>query len=87
MRSSPSVSDALADARERTLALVAPLSDADVESQHTEIMSPLVGPAHIAAYEGWLVHRHAGSRCHGPSWRRCTTPSRPRARYAATCRC
>jgi iron(II)-dependent oxidoreductase len=62
MRSSPPVSDALADARERTLALVAPLSDADVETQHTEIMSPLVWDlAHIAAYEElWLVHRHAG---------------------------
>jgi gamma-glutamyl hercynylcysteine S-oxide synthase len=62
VRSSPPVSDALADARERTLALVAPLSDADVESQHTEIMSPLVWDlAHIAAYEElWLVHRHAG---------------------------
>jgi iron(II)-dependent oxidoreductase len=62
MRSSPPVSDALADARERTLALVAPLSDADVETQHVEIMSPLVWDlAHIAAYEElWLVHRHAG---------------------------
>jgi gamma-glutamyl hercynylcysteine S-oxide synthase len=62
VRSSPPVSDALADARERTLALVAPLSDADVESQHTEIMSPLVWDlAHIAAYEElWLVHRQAG---------------------------
>ena len=62
MRSSPPVSDALADARERTLALVGPLSDADVESQHTEIMSPLVWDlAHIAAYEElWLVHRHGG---------------------------
>jgi iron(II)-dependent oxidoreductase len=62
MRSSPPVSDALADARERTLALVAPLSDADVERQHTEIMSPLAWDlAHIAAYEElWLVHRHAG---------------------------
>jgi gamma-glutamyl hercynylcysteine S-oxide synthase len=62
MRSSPPVSDALADARERTLALVAPLSDEDVESQHIEIMSPLVWDlAHIAAYEElWLVHRHAG---------------------------
>jgi iron(II)-dependent oxidoreductase len=63
MRSSPPVSDALADARERTLALVAPLSDADVEAQHVEIMSPLVWDlAHIAAYEElWLVHRHAGT--------------------------
>ena len=62
MRSSPPVTDALADARERTLALVAALSDADVETQHVEIMSPLVWDlAHIAAYEElWLVHRHGG---------------------------
>src|ERR687898_3244122 len=61
MRLSPTA-DALAEARERTLALVAPLSDADVESQHTEIMSPLAWDlAHIAAYEElWLVHRHGG---------------------------
>jgi gamma-glutamyl hercynylcysteine S-oxide synthase len=61
MRLSPTA-DALAEARERTLAIVAPLSDADVETQHTEIMSPLVWDlAHIAAYEElWLVHRHAG---------------------------
>ena len=47
---------------ERTLALVAPLSDADVEAAHTAIMSPLVWDlAHIAAYEDlWLVHRHGG---------------------------
>jgi hypothetical protein len=62
MRLSSTV-DALAEARERTLALVAPLSDADVESQHTAIMSPLVWDlAHIAAYEElWLVHRHGGA--------------------------
>jgi gamma-glutamyl hercynylcysteine S-oxide synthase len=61
MRLSPTA-NALAEARERTLAIVAPLSDADVEAQHTEIMSPLVWDlAHIAAYEElWLVHRHAG---------------------------
>src|SRR5918997_1151032 len=62
IRFSPSVTDALAEARERTLALVAPLGDADVESQHTAIMSPLVWDlAHIAAYEElWLVHRQGG---------------------------
>ena len=62
MRSSPPVTAALADARERTLAIVAEFSDADVEAQHTEIMSPLVWDlAHIAAYEElWLVHRHGG---------------------------
>jgi iron(II)-dependent oxidoreductase len=56
------LTDALAEGRDRTLALVEPLSDADVEAQHTEIMSPLVWDlAHIAAYEElWLVHREAG---------------------------
>src|SRR3954451_8178716 len=58
----PPLTDALAEGRARTLALVEQLSDADVETQHTEIMSPLVWDlAHIAAYEElWLVHRHAG---------------------------
>jgi iron(II)-dependent oxidoreductase len=56
------LTDALTEGRERTLALVEALSDADVESQHVEIMSPLVWDlAHIAAYEDlWLVHREAG---------------------------
>jgi iron(II)-dependent oxidoreductase len=59
---SPPLTDALAEGRARTLALVEPLADADVESQHVEIMSPLVWDlAHIAAYEElWLVHREAG---------------------------
>jgi iron(II)-dependent oxidoreductase len=59
---SPPLSDALAEGRARTLALVDPLSDADVEAQHVEIMSPLVWDlAHIAAYEElWLVQRHGG---------------------------
>jgi gamma-glutamyl hercynylcysteine S-oxide synthase len=50
---------ALADARERTLELVAPLSDEAVEAQHSPLMSPLAWDlAHIAAYEDlWLVHR------------------------------
>ena len=57
------ITDALTEARARTLALLAPLSDADVETQHTAIMSPLVWDlAHIAAYEElWLVHRHGGA--------------------------
>jgi gamma-glutamyl hercynylcysteine S-oxide synthase len=56
------LTDALTEGRERTLALVEAFSDADVESQHVEIMSPLVWDlAHIAAYEDlWLVHREAG---------------------------
>ena len=52
----------LADARERTLALVAGLSDADVETAHSALMSPLVWDlAHIAAYEDlWIACRHGG---------------------------
>jgi gamma-glutamyl hercynylcysteine S-oxide synthase len=51
--------EGLADARERTLELVAPLSDADIEAQQSPLMSPLAWDlAHIAAYEDlWLVHR------------------------------
>ena len=83
------LTDALTEGRERTLALVEPLSDADIESQHVEIMSPLVWDlAHIAAYEElWLVHREAGRRCRGPRSPRCTTRSRRHAPCAATCRC
>ncbi len=53
---------ALEEARQRTLDLVAPLSDADVETAHSALMSPLAWDlAHIAAYEDlWLVHRHGG---------------------------
>src|SRR6266498_2804974 len=53
--------EGLADARERTLELVAPLSDFDIEAQHSPLMSPLAWDlAHIAAYEDlWLVHRFA----------------------------
>jgi gamma-glutamyl hercynylcysteine S-oxide synthase len=56
------LTDALAEARQRTLALVASLSDAEVETQHDAIMSPLAWDlAHIAAYEDlWLVHRLGG---------------------------
>ena len=36
------ISDALIEARRRTLELVAPFSDADVETAHSELMSPLV---------------------------------------------
>src|SRR3979409_372066 len=51
------------DARERTLALVAGIAEADLERVHSPIMSPLVWDlGHIAAYEDlWLVHRHAGA--------------------------
>src|SRR6187455_2629779 len=52
----------LAEARERTLALIARLSDEDVETAHSALMSPLVWDlAHIAAYEDlWMVCRFGG---------------------------
>jgi iron(II)-dependent oxidoreductase len=53
---------AMDSARERTLELVAPLSEQDLECVHSPIMSPLVWDlGHIAAYEDlWLAHRHGG---------------------------
>src|SRR5271170_7672703 len=62
---SPDAAQVLLDlgaARERTLALVAALDDAQLERVHSPIMSPLVWDlAHIAAYEDlWLGHRHGG---------------------------
>jgi gamma-glutamyl hercynylcysteine S-oxide synthase len=54
--------DALAEARERTLALVASVSDEDLERVHSTLMSPLAWDlGHIAAFEDlWLVHRFGG---------------------------
>jgi gamma-glutamyl hercynylcysteine S-oxide synthase len=56
------VVEALEEARERTLALVASLDADDLERVHSPLMSPLVWDlAHIAAYEDlWLVHRYGG---------------------------
>ncbi len=52
----------LDEARRGTLALVASLSQEDLERVHSPIMSPLVWDlGHIAAYEDlWLAHRHGG---------------------------
>jgi iron(II)-dependent oxidoreductase len=52
----------LEEARRGTLALVASLSEEDLERVHSPIMSPLVWDlGHIAAYEDlWLAHRHGG---------------------------
>ncbi|HVE69549.1 MAG TPA: SUMF1/EgtB/PvdO family nonheme iron enzyme [Solirubrobacteraceae bacterium] len=52
----------LTAARERTLDLVAPIPDGELERVHTPLMSPLVWDlGHIAAYEDlWLVHRFGG---------------------------
>ena len=51
--------EALQEARRRTYALVASVSEEDLERVHSPLMSPLVWDlAHIAAYEDlWLVHR------------------------------
>jgi iron(II)-dependent oxidoreductase len=59
---SVSLVDALAQVRNRTLALVAHLDDAELERQIDPLMSPLAWDlAHIAAYEDlWLAHRLAG---------------------------
>src|SRR5580693_4846321 len=53
---------ALDQTRVKTLALVAPLSDEQLERVHSPIMSPLVWDlGHIAAYEDlWIAHRHGG---------------------------
>jgi iron(II)-dependent oxidoreductase len=53
---------AMEAARECTLALVAPLAEADLERVHSPIMSPLAWDlGHIAAYEDlWLAHRLCG---------------------------
>lgn len=58
--SSATVAEALRETRQRTLALVAPLSDDQLEQVHSTLMSPLVWDlAHIAAFEDlWLVHRY-----------------------------
>ncbi len=52
----------LDEARRGTLALVAALTDDELERVHSPIMSPLVWDlGHIAAYEDlWLAHRHGG---------------------------
>ena len=52
----------LQQARAQTLALVAGLSDEDLEGVHSPLMSPLVWDlGHIASFEDlWLAHRHGG---------------------------
>ena len=47
-------------ARAQTVALVAGVSDGDLERVHSPLMSPLVWDlGHIAAFEDlWLVHRY-----------------------------
>src|SRR6218665_1694648 len=54
--------EALADARERTLALVEPVAQDDLDRVHSPLMSPLVWDlGHIAAFEDlWLCVRAGG---------------------------
>ena len=54
--------DVLRETRERTLALVAAVSEEDLQRVHSPLMSPLVWDlGHIAAFEDlWLVHRYGG---------------------------
>src|SRR4051794_32912438 len=61
---SASLDGALHEARQRTLALVAPFSDAELERVQHPLMSPLCWDlGHIAAYEDlWLVHRHGAEQ-------------------------
>ena len=56
------LSDALGQARSRTLELVAQFSHDELERVQHPLMSPLAWDlGHIAAYEDlWLVHRHGG---------------------------
>jgi gamma-glutamyl hercynylcysteine S-oxide synthase len=53
---------ALNEARRRTLALVARLTDDELEHVHSTLMSPLVWDlGHIAAFEDlWISHRYGG---------------------------
>ena len=53
---------ALEAARERTIALVSPFSQAELEQVHSTLLSPLAWDlGHIAAFEDlWLVHRYGG---------------------------
>jgi gamma-glutamyl hercynylcysteine S-oxide synthase len=56
------VVEALGEARERTLAMVASIGDDDLERVYSTLMSPLVWDlGHIAAFEDlWLNHRYGG---------------------------
>ncbi len=58
----PATARALADARARTLAVLAPLTDEQLRAQHSPLMSPLVWDlAHIAHYEELWLLRELGA--------------------------
>jgi gamma-glutamyl hercynylcysteine S-oxide synthase len=56
------ISDLLAEARARTLLLVAPLSDEELTRQHSPLMSPIVWDlGHIGEFEAlWLIENLGG---------------------------
>jgi gamma-glutamyl hercynylcysteine S-oxide synthase len=57
-----SVAELLADARERTLLLIGPLSEEDLRAQHNRLMSPILWDlGHIAHFEElWLIRNLEG---------------------------
>jgi iron(II)-dependent oxidoreductase len=58
----PLLEQQLAEARERTLALVGSVSDKDIERVHSTLMSPLVWDlGHIAAFEDLWIARECGA--------------------------
>ena len=58
----PATAQALEDARARTLAVLAPLTDEQLRAQHSPLMSPLVWDlAHIADYEELWLLRELGT--------------------------
>jgi iron(II)-dependent oxidoreductase len=63
-RTAADAMEALEEARARTLAIVAGISDEDLARVHSDLMSPLVWDlGHIAAFEDlWLVHRFGDRR-------------------------
>ena len=61
--SKQSISDLLAEARERTLLLISALSDEDLHRQHDPLMSPIIWDVgHIAHFEElWLTRNLSGA--------------------------
>ncbi len=64
------IHNALSDARDRTLSLLADLSDRDLIQQHSPLMSPLVWDlAHIGNYEeSWLLNKVSGRPTTSPHY-------------------
>lgn len=77
--------DLLAEARARTFLLVAPLSEQDLQRQHSALMSPIIWDlGHIGHFEEvWLVEKLIGSDVEGEGLRGIYNPfENPRASRA-----